>query len=119
MKSSCSLPAMPPSWGTSPMPLSGKPEIPSWNELEPSANFTTEAVSHDDTYQPPIFKDISRRELQLRKLVKLPSSVLGQEFGHNAILDSGSGATSSFIKPDGGAQSTSQPTNKTVRMPNG
>ena len=69
------------------------------------------------TYQPPTFKDKLRRELQLRKLVRLPSSVLRQKFGHNAILDSG--AISSFIKPDGGAQSTSQPTNKTVRMPNG
>ena len=57
------------------MPTSGKPELPSWNELEPSANFTTEAVSQDDAYQPPTFKDKLRRELQLRRLVRLPSSV--------------------------------------------
>ena len=58
-----------------------------------------------------------RRELQLRKLVRLPSSVPRQKFGHNAILHSA--ATSSFIKPNGGAKSTGQPSYKEVRMPNG
>ena len=69
------------------------------------------------THQSPIFKDRLRRKLQLRKLVRLPSKVLKQKFGHNAILDSG--ATSSFIKPNGGAKSTGQPSNKEARMPNG
>ena len=58
-----------------------------------------------------------RRKLQLRKLARLPSKVIRQKFGHNAILDSGS--TSSFIKPNGGAKSTGQPSNKEARMPNG
>ena len=57
--------------------------------------------------------------MQLRKLVRLPSKVLRQRFGHNAVLDSG--ATRSFIKPNSGAKSTDQPSNKQVGMgvPNG
>ena len=55
--------------------------------------------------------------MQLRKLIRLPGNVLRRRFGQNTILDSG--ATSSFIKPNGGAQSTGQPSNKKVGMPNG
>ena len=115
MESSCNLP-LPPSWGANPV-LNEKPKLPSWEDMESSASFTNEAVSHDDTHHPPTFRDRLRRELQLRKAVRLPSNVLRQKFGHNAILDSG--ATSSFIKPNGGAKSTGQPSNKEVRMPNG
>ena len=50
-------------------------------------------------------------------LLRLPTSAVKKIFGHNAVLDSG--ATSSFIKPDGGAISTGQKSSKTVRMPNG
>ena len=91
--------------------------MPTWDELEPMASFTSEAVSQEDTHQPTTLKDRLKRELQLRKLIRLPGKVLKQEFGHNAILDSG--ATSSFIKPNGGAKSTGQPSNKEVGMPNG
>ena len=55
--------------------------------------------------------------MQLRKVVRLPSSFLRQKFGHNVTLDSG--ATSNFIKSDGGAKFTGQPSNKKVRIPNG
>ena len=80
-------------------------------------SFTSEAVSHEDTHQPTTLRDRSRRDLQLRKLGRLPGKVLRQKFGHNSILDSG--ATSSFIKPNGGAKSTGQPSSKQVGMPNG
>ena len=110
LESSCSLLTCVTRLGCSSHATKWKPELPSWNELEPSANFTNKAVSQDDTYQPPAFKDKSRRKLQLRKLVRLPSSILRQKVEHNTILDSS--ATSSFIKPDGRAQSTGQPSNK-------
>ena len=53
--------------------------MPFWNELEPSANFTDESASQDDAYHPPAFKEKLRKELQLRKLVRLPSNVLRQK----------------------------------------
>ena len=53
----------------------------------------------------------------MRKLLRLPTSSVKKIFGHNAVLDSG--ATRSFIKPDGGAIPTGQPSFKKVRMPNG
>ena len=53
----------------------------------------------------------------MKKLVRLPTKSLRNIFGHNAVLDSG--ATSSFIKPHGGAFPTGQPSFKRVRMPNG
>ena len=93
------------------------PFTPTWDELAPMASFTSEAVSQEDTHQPTTLRDRLKRELQLRKLIRLPGKVLKQKFGHNAILDSG--ATSSFVKPNGAAKSTGQPSNKEVSMPNG
>ena len=116
MGSSCNLP-LPPSWDTNPVPTCGTTMLPSWDELEPVSSFTSETVSQEDTQQPTTLKHRLKRELQLRKLIRLPGKVLKQKFGHNAILDSG--ATSSFIKPNGGARSTGQPSNKKVGMPNG
>ena len=118
LESNCSIP-LPPNWGANPVPTSGSPRLSSRDELEPLASFTSEAVSQEDTHQPSNFKDRSRRELQIRKLVRIPSSVLSlrQNFGHNAILDSG--ATSSFIKPNGGAKSTGHPSYKEIRMLDG
>ena len=63
----------------------------------------------------PIIEKL-KEELKRRKLLRLPTSSLKNIFGHNAVLDSG--ATSSFVKPDGGAIPTGQPSFKTVRMPN-
>ena len=81
------------------------------------ASFSSEAVHQDDTQKPTALRRRLKRELQLGKLIRLPGKALKQKFGHNAILDSG--VTSSFIKPNGGAKSTGQPSNKEVSMPNG
>ena len=81
------------------------------------SSFTREAVSQEGTNQPTTLKDRLKRQLQLRKLIRLPGKVLKKKFGHNAILYSG--VTSSFIKSNGGAKSTGQPSNKEVSMPNG
>ena len=99
MGSNCSLP-LPPNWDANYAPTSRTPMLPTWDELEPLASFTSETISQEDTHQPTTFRDRLKKELQLRKLIRLPSKALRQKFGHNAILDSG--ATSSFIKPNGG-----------------
>ena len=49
-------------------------------------------------------------------MIRFPSKVPRHKFGH-VILDSG--ATSSFIKPNGGAIPTGQSSNKRARMTNG
>ena len=115
MESNCSLP-LSPNWVARSVPTSRLPILPTWDELEPLASFTSEAMSHEYTHQSSTFKDRLRRELQLRKLVRLPSKVLKQILGHNAILDLG--VTSSVVKSNGGAKSTGQPSNKEVRIPN-
>ena len=116
MESSCSLP-LPPNWGTNHEPTKGTARLPTWDELEPLASFTSETANHENTHQLEMCRSKLRKELQLRKLIRLPRKTLRQSMDHDAILDSG--ATSSFIKPDGGAMSTGQPSNKQVRMPNG
>ena len=116
MESSYSLP-LPPNWGTNHEPTKGTSRLPTWDELEPLASFTSENVEHENTHQPTTCRSKLRKELHLKKLIRLPSKTLRRSVDYDAILDSG--ATSSFIKPDGGAMSTGQPSNKQVRMPNG
>ena len=85
--------------------------------MEQQANFTDELACQENTYCPPSAGERLREEVRMRKLIRLPSKALNHQFGHNAVLDSG--ATSSFIKPDGRALPVRQPSTKTVRMPNG
>ena len=100
-----------------PLPTNWKPALSSWDELEPQANFVSDPIDQCVPHIPvPIIEKL-KEELKMRKLLRLPTSSVKKIFGHNAVLDSG--ATSSFIKPDGGAIPTGQQSSKTVRMPNG
>ena len=107
MAPSCDLP-LPPNW---------KPTLSSWNDLEPQANFVSDPMDQSVPPIPVPMIEKLKEELKMRKLLRLPNSSVKKIFGHNAVLDSG--ATSSFIKPDGGAIPTGQQSSKTVRMPNG
>ena len=96
MVPSCDLP-LPPNW---------KPALSTWNELEPQANVVSDPMDQCVPNIPvPIIEKL-KEELKMRKLLRLPTSSLKKIFGHNAVLDSG--ATSSFINPDGGAVPTGQ-----------
>ena len=107
MVPSCDLP-LPPDW---------KPALSTWSELEPQANFVSDPMDQHEPHIPAPTIERLKEELRMRKLLRLPTSSLKKIFGHNAVLDSG--ATSSFIKPDGGAIPTGQSSFKPVRMPNG
>ena len=100
-----------------PLPPNWKPTLASWEDLEPQANFVSDPMKDPDPPSPQRIIEKLKEELQMRKLLRLPTSAVKKIFGHNAVLDSG--ATSSFIKPDGGDISTGQKSSKTVRMPNG
>ena len=54
---------------------------------------------------------------KLSRLSRLPRNALKEIFGNHAVLDSG--ATSTFIKPEHGAEPTGEKSNKIVRVPNG
>ena len=71
MESSCSLP-LPPNWGTNHEPTKGTSRLPTWDELEPLANFTSENVEHENTHQPTTCRSKLRKELQLKKTDQTP-----------------------------------------------
>ena len=106
MAPSCDLP-LPPDW---------KPALSTWDDLEPQANFVSDPMDQCEPHIPAPTVERLREELRMRKLFRLPTKSLRNLFGHNAVLDSG--ATSSFIKPHGGAFPTGQPSFKRARMPN-
>ena len=56
-----SLP-LPPNWVANSASTSRAPILPTWDELEPLASFTNEAVSHEDTHQSLTFRDRLRSE---------------------------------------------------------
>ena len=55
--------------------------------------------------------------VKLLRLSRLPRNALKEIFGDYAVLDSG--ATSSFIKPEHGAEPTGEKSTKIVKIPNG
>ena len=58
-------PNMEPSCDSQFPPRSWKSNLPSWNVLESSANFTNETVRQDNTYQPPSSEERMKKELRL------------------------------------------------------
>ena len=97
-----------------PIPPSWKSTVPQWKDLNKEADWT-EGESWSDIKAERLYN--LQQLVKLLQISRLPRNALKEIFDDYVVQDSG--ATSSFIKPEHGAEPTGEKSTKNDKIPNG